>query len=223
MVDPFLNIYQEDDNTSYSIKFQDILFPPILPSLMIQRTPILSFPPIGTLYSYRSGVSLFWDSLTFMDSYHIQVSTDSLFSQRSIDTVLKLTTLPLLPLIALTQYFWRVSGMNTAGESPWSEVWDFWTGATAEVIVTNKSKLSLSSFPNPTSKELNISYVLPERGNARLFLYDLEGRIMRENMMDADQGEHRMQWDVSGLPSGSYVLGLMTEKATKSEIVKIVR
>ncbi len=79
-----------------------------------------------------------------------------------------------------------------------------------------------SCFPNPTSKELNISYSLTEHGNARLILYDLEGRIIRENKVDAGVGEHLLKWDVSQLPTGSYVLGLVTEKETKSEIVKII-
>ncbi len=170
-----------------------------------------------------------------MDKYHLQVSLDTFINAQHssipkiqsnkiiVDTITTATQYILPPLSKNTKYFWRVAGVNSEGESRWSDVWNFTTGVNADVQVINNSKLALSSFPNPTSKELNIPYVLPERGNARLILYDLEGRIIRENRIDAGVGEHLLKWDVSRLPSGSYVLGLVTKKETKSEIVQIIR
>jgi hypothetical protein len=82
--------------------------------------------------------------------------------------------------------------------------------------------LLLSCFPNPSSKELNIVYSLPEHGSARIIFYDLEGRVIRESVNGVDAGGHQLQWDVSQIPSGSYVLGLVTEKERKTQIIQIV-
>lgn len=81
---------------------------------------------------------------------------------------------------------------------------------------------SFSAFPNPSSKELNIIYSLPSRENVRIILYDLEGNVIRESVNEADGGEHSLKWDTSELPSGSYVLGLVTSLGSKSQIVTII-
>jgi hypothetical protein len=87
---------------------------------------------------------------------------------------------------------------------------------------SSSSSLSLSFFPNPSSKELNSSYSLPGNSNARIILYDLQGRVIRETANYSEVGEHQMKWDVSQLASGSYILGLITDKERKAEIVSIV-
>ena len=90
------------------------------------------------------------------------------------------------------------------------------------VIKSNPSSFRLSSFPNPSSKELNISYSQPENGNARIILYDLQGNVIREATNNFGAGEHQIKWDVSQVASGSYVLGLITDKERKAEIVRIL-
>ncbi len=91
------------------------------------------------------------------------------------------------------------------------------------VKAVDHGALSLICFPNPTSKDLNISYSLSQRGNARLILYDLEGRVIRESATDAEAGEQVMKWDMSQVASGSYVLGLVIGGETKFQIVKVMR
>ncbi|MFI5263493.1 MAG: T9SS type A sorting domain-containing protein [Candidatus Kapaibacterium sp.] len=81
---------------------------------------------------------------------------------------------------------------------------------------------SFTSYPNPSSKEINIAYSLPDRANAKIILYDLEGRVIRENASDVNEGEHNLKWDISQCPSGSYVLGLVTEKERKTQIIEIM-
>jgi hypothetical protein len=87
--------------------------------------------------------------------------------------------------------------------------------------VPSTSEISFSCFPNPSSKQLTILYSIPEDGNARIILYDLTGRIIRESTVNTI-GENRLNWDVSQIPSGSYVVGLATGKESRSQLVSIV-
>lgn len=69
------------------------------------------------------------------------------------------------------------------------------------------SQLTLSCYPNPSSNELNISFTLPENENAWVMLYDLTGRIIRkENISNTSS----LNWNISDIPNGSYILGLQS-------------
>lgn len=87
---------------------------------------------------------------------------------------------------------------------------------------SSSSSISLSAFPNPSSKELNISYSLPENMKTRIILYDLEGRVIREAVNNGDRGEHQIKWDVAQLASGNYILGLITSRESKSQVITII-
>jgi hypothetical protein len=182
--------------------------------------PSLIFPAAGTLFNTEYGIILKYDSIPFISSYHVQVSTDSFFQQSSIDTQVTLTNFPLRPLKDLTNYFWRVSIVDSNIQSNWSYVWNFWTGKLFGVKENSTIKLSISSYPNPSTKELHISYTLPKNENAKFILYDLEGRIIRQTA--AKPGKNILQWDVSNIPNGSYILSLIAEKEQKSQIIKII-
>ncbi|MEP7233997.1 MAG: T9SS type A sorting domain-containing protein, partial [Ignavibacteriota bacterium] len=205
----------------YSIKINgSYFFPPSKNIFALETKPVLLLPISGSLFSYRDGITLIWDSLPLMTLYRLQVAADSLFAKSVVDTTVTSSTFSPPSLKGLSNYFWRVVGINSEGESRWSDVWNFTTGLTSEVRAENKFPLTLSPYPNPASMELTIPYTLPEQGNARLLLYNLEGRIIRESRIDSDTYE--LKWDISDLPTGSYVLVLMAEKETKTQIVKIM-
>ncbi len=90
------------------------------------------------------------------------------------------------------------------------------------IVLQDKHDFSISAFPNPSSKELHISCSLPESGNARIVLYTMQGNIIRQENNIFNAGEHLLKWDLSLVASGSYVLGLLTEKEKKFHIIQIV-
>jgi hypothetical protein len=198
------------------------LFAPPDKALSLLNRPTLFLPLTGTMFSLKNDVILSWDSLPSMNSYRIEVGLDTVFKKDTIDRTTTLQQLSIPPLTGLNKYYWRVAGINAEGQSQWSDIWNFATGRTADIISQSNDLLSLKSFPNPSSKELNISYSLPDRENTRIILYDLEGRVMRENNAATDAGRHQLKWDVSQLPSGSYVLGLITDQETRSQVITII-
>jgi len=71
---------------------------------------------------------LFWNDMTCVEQYHLQVATDSLFTQLVIDTIQTDTANWLTNLQANTKYFWRVAKEDFVGSLFWSDTLNFITG-----------------------------------------------------------------------------------------------
>lgn len=74
-----------------------------------------------------------------------------------------------------------------------------------EVIKTDFSQIK--AYPNPFSTEINTAVTLKEKGNLRLELRDVTGRLMAQKELHADKGTYPMQ--MSGLDNiipGTYFL-----------------
>jgi len=66
--------------------------------------------------------------------------------------------------------------------------------------------------PNPFTSSLSVSYSIPESMQVSLSVYDVSGRMVGElenSVMVA--GEHTFAWDPGVLPSGCYLVRLVTE------------
>jgi len=66
--------------------------------------------------------------------------------------------------------------------------------------------------PNPFASSLSVSYSLPESMQVSLSVYDISGRLVGEienTIMDG--GLHTSEWDAGVLPSGCYMVRLVTE------------
>ena len=157
-----------------------------------------------------------------MDGYHIQLSKDSLINgQRAgqaqqgvayiVDTIVSSLDFALPPLEKNTKYYWRVCGVNTEGESRWSDVWSFTTGTSTDVKAEAVRK-ELRIYPNPATSELTV--VTPEP--TRLLLYDVTGKIIKSEQTTSNE----TKWDVSLLPNGTYILGTSGGQMQVVQIVK---
>ncbi len=102
------------------------------PSNVVEITapsiPVLAVP-LNEGLNARDTTELKWLYADRANSYQLQVSSDSLFgsfifnSSTLPDTVMKISG-----MIGLTKYFWRVKAFNIAGESDYSQVYNFTTG-----------------------------------------------------------------------------------------------
>lgn len=67
------------------------------------------------------------------------------------------------------------------------------------------------AVPNPFNPETRISYVLSESGFVRLGVYDVAGRLVTRLVSEGQPvGEHVVEWNADGLPSGVYFYTLET-------------
>ncbi|MDZ7773211.1 MAG: M12 family metallo-peptidase [Balneolaceae bacterium] len=90
-------------------------------------TPQLSAPTDGALGTMRTP-ELTWGASDRADSYRVQVSASSSFSNPRTDMTTSGTGLNIdSALEYFTTYYWRVRASNQAGDSDWSDTWEFTT------------------------------------------------------------------------------------------------
>lgn len=67
-------------------------------------------------------------------------------------------------------------------------------------------KFSLQqNFPNPFNPNTNIMFTIPERGNVKLTVFDITGRIITEPANgNMNTGSYEISFDGTGISSGVY-------------------
>lgn len=80
----------------------------------------------------------------------------------------------------------------------------------SESPITGQGPIEL--YPNPFSNELNICFSLTENVHARLFIYNIEGKIMKELINnELRKGEHLISWNDIDLDNGVYIVSIISE------------
>lgn len=84
--------------------------------------------------------------------------------------------------------------------------------------------LHLETYPNPTTEEVSIRYMLKKAGDVRVSLYDAFGQaITHFSPLRQDTGEQILQLDMSALPRGAYQILITTPSGTNRAKVMVVR
>ncbi len=107
----------------------------------------------------------FWEAEDQATSYEIQVSTDETFTViAATESGIEEASVQITGIDANTSYFWRVRGVNTTGNGPWSVIQFFSTSAIATpnlVSPANKSvNIALDSLMIWRSAESAESYTI---------------------------------------------------------------
>lgn len=70
------------------------------------------------------------------------------------------------------------------------------------------------AFPNPAAETVNLKYQLDSSERVRIEVYSAEGRLLQQHDLGRQMtGEHTETIDVSTLPAGAYVYGIVTEQS----------
>ena len=167
----------------------------------VPAAPVLNLPASGS-YSSSSARALKWFSVSDGIIYHVEVSTDSLFSTffKSVDA--GTNTYTVTGLSAGTTYYWRVYTNNGGHTSAYSDVWNFYVSATG--IETQAAKAKISVSPNPGSGQFHFSNL--EEGSS-IGIYDITGRLIRSIVT----GNTSCLIDLSGKEKGIYFYRVMQE------------
>ncbi len=114
-------------------------------------TPTL-LSPVNNSTAADTLTALSWNSVYGADSYNVEVSTSSNFSELVInDSNIYNTSYSASGLQFGTNYYWHVSATNTGGASDWSSDWSFTT------------KLGTPTIPSPA----NHTMAVPDSGVLR--------------------------------------------------------
>ena len=138
----------------------------------VPNAPILATPLPGTLVT-STAKALFWNAASGGIIYHLDVSTDSLFTTlfKSID-VGSLSNV-VTGLVTGTTYYWRVRTNNGGHFSTYSPVWNFRTTGVGIQTYTDENKITVS--PNPGNGLFSFSNL--EKENT-IEIYDVTGRLV---------------------------------------------
>ena len=123
------------------------------------------------------------------------------------------SALQLGKLAASSRFYWRVSALNTSGASEFSASAWFETGTESDVNghpVAAPGEFALGqNYPNPFNPMTTIEFSLPKEGFVELCVYDLLGRVAATLVKEElNAGKQQIQFDASGLESGSYLYRL---------------
>jgi PKD repeat protein len=135
----------------------------------VPAAPALASPSNGAV-NQPTVLTLNWNPATSAATYHLQVSTSSIFATTVFDdSTIATTSQQVGPLANNTAYYWRVNAKNTSGTSAWSPVWNFTTSIAAPLAPTLVSPadeaigisisptLSWSASDGATSYRLQVS------------------------------------------------------------------
>jgi hypothetical protein len=110
-------------------------------------------------------------------------------------------------VIIVTDTTYPVASASFNGQPPKAEI----KSSVPNIFRYEDTKIVL--YPNPTTKELTISHT-SERAE-RVVMYDMTGALVRSDVVNGEA-----TWDVSALPSGSYMLGIPGGKMQVVQVVK---
>ncbi len=206
-------------------------------SVTLKYSQIPAAPVLLSPANNSSGVlltdTLEWNK-TFASVYHLQLSTDSLFSSYIVNDSLVSDTLKIVSgLTAGTDYWWRVKGKNAYGTGAWSGKFKFTTTSLTSVIIPNGSipdKYALyNNYPNPFNPVTTILFHIPLSGGVSegrgvltsLIVYDLLGREVKTLInQNLQPGKYSVSFDGGNLASGVYFYRL--ESGSFSDIKKML-
>ncbi len=101
--------------------------------------------------------------------------------------------------------------------------------AVRETMSEVPNAFSITNYPNPFNPSTMISYDLPQRGFAKIVIYDVLGCIVATLLNEAtEKGNHTIDWnakDANGndLPSGMYVAQIQSGTMVKSTKMILLR
>ncbi len=127
-------------------------------SIPVSLTVLEGLPAAITLSSPGNGatglpleIDFDWESDDLADSYQFQLASSSDFGENVIaDITLDETSLEVGDLDFESEYFWRVRGLNAAGNGDWSVAWSF---TTMEAVIETPVLLS----PENGAEEVDVT------------------------------------------------------------------
>ncbi|HLT24064.1 MAG TPA: T9SS type A sorting domain-containing protein [Ignavibacteria bacterium] len=174
----------------------------------VTLAPTLVYPSNGAVLVEVNPL-MNWDAVANASTYHIQISTDSTFTTSLLDVDTVTTSQLQLGnnfLAVNTKYYWRVSGENSIGEGPFSDMWSFTTGVTNVEPTSIPMVFDLfQNYPNPFNPTTKIRFDIPKASFVSLKVYDITGREVATLVNNTlEPSRYEVEWNGSQFGSGVY-------------------
>ena len=158
--------------------------------------PQLSRPFNGASNIPLAGVNLVWFGVNTAQSYDIQVSTNSNFTNLVATGNPTSTAVAFTNLNQGTRYYWRVRARRPDLVGPWSDSWFFESVRTNSLETRQQEPINV--YPNPASSVIQIVGL---SGEAEIQIYDLLARrvLTLQKILPGNL-------DISQLNTGTYII-----------------
>jgi cyclophilin family peptidyl-prolyl cis-trans isomerase len=140
----------------------------------VPNAPLLNIPASGTTVIGTSK-QVRWYAVSRAIYYHLEVSTDSLFTTlfKSIEVATILNNVT--GLAPATTYYWRVRTNNGGHWSAFSDVWNFTTASSVGIETNTAEPDKIEVSPNPSNGIFKFSNL--EKDNS-IEIYDITGKVI---------------------------------------------
>jgi hypothetical protein len=100
-------------------------------------------------------------------------------------------------------------------------IYKFGIPSTASIEPHDKFNLEEEIYPNPTSQSITVEFYLHEARKAEATIYNIEGKKVGSNSIDATNGKNLLNIDLKGLAAGMYsLLMIIDDKVSYTKFVK---
>lgn len=142
----------------------------------IPNAPLLNLPATGSLVTGTSKL-LRWYTVSDAIIYHLEVSTDSLFT--TLHKSIKLSSIAntVANLSPGTTYYWRVRSNNGGHFSAYSSVWNFNTSSGVGIESHPEVTSQIIVSPNPSQGQFRFSNLM--EGDV-VEIYDVAGKLIKQ-------------------------------------------
>ncbi|KAA3622427.1 MAG: T9SS C-terminal target domain-containing protein [Bacteroidetes bacterium] len=87
--------------------------------------------------------------------------------------------------------------------------------------LVTEQKVTMNVRPNPVTTRITISLETKSSGSAFLYLSDMKGMMLKTEKVNLETGD--LEWDMTELSAGIYLLSLRSEKGELLKSFKIVK
>lgn len=171
----------------------------------IPNAPLLNIPATGSLVTGTSKL-LRWYTVSDAIIYHLEVSTDSLFSTLHKSIQISSIANTVANLSPGTTYYWRVRSNNGGHFSAYSNVWNFNTSSGVGIDSHTALVSEIMVSPNPSQGQFRFSNL--KEGDV-IEVYDIAGQLI--NRITSKNDSELI--DLSGEEKAIYIYKILQKES----------
>ena len=78
-------------------------------------------------------------------------------------------------------------------------------------------------YPNPLSEEATLEFMLNEKAEMSIMMFNIEGKIVFSTQQAFDSGNNKVTIDATQIPEGIYFTRITTDKITKTIKTMVIK
>lgn len=91
-----------------------------------------------------------------------------------------------------------------------------------KATVNYSNQINIDVYPNPIVDVANVSYNITSNSDVKINLYNIQGKLVKKvDLSNQTVGKHNYQFNIKGLPQGSYILNIVAGNKTNSKRVVV--